>query len=313
MSATRLGEHTNIGGGTITANYDGVHKHHTTIGSNVHVGAGNLFVAPVEVGSGVTTGAGSVVRHDVPDDSMVYSENTQHVVEAGSRMGALNMPAVQDSIDAIRIAAAAADRMKATDLVAFDVTEPLAITDAMLVATASNERQVLAVAEEIEKDLYLKSGKRQPRSREGLTEGQWVLLDYGDFVIHSCIRNPATSTASNACGRIARASTCSLNIPRLPTKRPRKPRNNTYEHAFTFGCGRHVFVSGEIVFANFIIEKATEKEAVCLETSNLNTAAQYRSTFMPSLWCVMGAPPTMRNTACKADRHSTRRSGPMAG
>ena len=54
----------------------------------------------------------------------------------------------------------------------------------MLVATASNERQVLAVAEEIEKDLYLKSGKRQPRSREGLTEGQWVLLDYGDFVIH---------------------------------------------------------------------------------------------------------------------------------
>ena len=75
------GGHTNIGGGTITANYDGVHKHHTTIGSNVHVGAGNLFVAPVTVGDGVTTGAGSVVRHDVPSDSMVYSENTQHVVE----------------------------------------------------------------------------------------------------------------------------------------------------------------------------------------------------------------------------------------
>ena len=76
-----LGEHTNIGGGTITANYDGVHKNRTHIGSNVHVGAGNLFVAPVEVGDGVTTGAGSVVRHAVPDDSMVYSENTQHIVE----------------------------------------------------------------------------------------------------------------------------------------------------------------------------------------------------------------------------------------
>ncbi|WP_314686699.1 bifunctional UDP-N-acetylglucosamine diphosphorylase/glucosamine-1-phosphate N-acetyltransferase GlmU [uncultured Bifidobacterium sp.] len=76
-----LGEHTNVGGGTITANYDGVHKNHTRIGSGVHVGAGNLFVAPVEVGDGVTTGAGSVVRHDVPDGSMVYSENTQHVVE----------------------------------------------------------------------------------------------------------------------------------------------------------------------------------------------------------------------------------------
>ncbi|MCI1832190.1 MAG: bifunctional UDP-N-acetylglucosamine diphosphorylase/glucosamine-1-phosphate N-acetyltransferase GlmU [Bifidobacterium sp.] len=76
-----LGEHTNIGGGTITANYDGVHKNHTSIGSNVHVGAGNLFVAPVEVGDNVTTGAGSVVRHEVPDDSMVYSDNDQHVVK----------------------------------------------------------------------------------------------------------------------------------------------------------------------------------------------------------------------------------------
>lgn len=76
-----LGEHTNIGGGTITANYDGVHKHHTHIGSNVHVGAGNMLVAPVEVGDGATTGAGSVVRHTVPDNAMVYSENTQHVIE----------------------------------------------------------------------------------------------------------------------------------------------------------------------------------------------------------------------------------------
>ena len=41
-----------------------------------------------------------------------------------------------------------------------------------------------AVAEEIEKDLFLKCSGRQPRSREGLTEGQWVLLDYGDFVVH---------------------------------------------------------------------------------------------------------------------------------
>lgn len=76
-----VGDHTNIGGGTITANYDGVHKNHTHIGANVHVGAGNLFVAPVEVGDGVTTGAGSVIRHQVEDNAMVYSENTQHVVK----------------------------------------------------------------------------------------------------------------------------------------------------------------------------------------------------------------------------------------
>ena len=76
-----LGDHTNIGGGTITANYDGVHKNRTKIGAGCHVGAGNLFVAPVEVGDNVTTGAGSVLRHEVPSDSMVYSENTQHNVE----------------------------------------------------------------------------------------------------------------------------------------------------------------------------------------------------------------------------------------
>ncbi len=75
------------------------------------------------------------------------------------------MPAVQDSIDAIRIAAAAADRMKATDLVAFDVTEPLAITDAMLVATASNERQVLAVAKRSKRTCISKAASvnRVPR------------------------------------------------------------------------------------------------------------------------------------------------------
>lgn len=93
------------------------------------------------------------------------------------------MPALQSSIDAVRIAAAAADRVKAGDIVAFDVSDLLAITEIMMIASASNERQVLAVAEEVEKDLYLQAGL-SPRSREGLTEGQWVLLDYGDFVIH---------------------------------------------------------------------------------------------------------------------------------
>lgn len=94
------------------------------------------------------------------------------------------MPALESSVASLRIAAEAADRLKATDIVAFDVVDLLGITDAMMIAGASNERQVLAVAEEIEKDLYLKDGGRKARSREGLAEGQWVLLDFGDFVIH---------------------------------------------------------------------------------------------------------------------------------
>lgn len=94
------------------------------------------------------------------------------------------MAALESSVNAIRIAAAAADRLKATNIQAFDVSNLLGITDAMLVVSASNERQVLAVSEEIEKDLYLKDNKRKPISREGLELAQWVLLDFGDFVIH---------------------------------------------------------------------------------------------------------------------------------
>ncbi|MFR0557682.1 ribosome silencing factor RsfS [Pseudoscardovia radai] len=93
------------------------------------------------------------------------------------------MAAVQDSIDAVRIAAAAADSEKAEDMVAFDVSEPLAITDIFFLATGTSPRHVLAIAEEIEKQLYLAT-KRDPRQREGIEEGEWVLLDYGDFVVH---------------------------------------------------------------------------------------------------------------------------------
>jgi ribosome-associated protein len=94
------------------------------------------------------------------------------------------MTATQQSIASVRIAAAVADRLKAGDIAAYDVTVPVAITEIMLVVTASNERQVLAVAQEIEKDLYLKDGHREPLAREGLEEAQWVLLDFGDFVVH---------------------------------------------------------------------------------------------------------------------------------
>ena len=93
------------------------------------------------------------------------------------------MPAVQDSIDSVRIAAAAADRMKGEDIIAFDVTEPLAITDIFLIITGDNPRQVLSIAEEVEKQMHLQKGI-SPREREGVSEGQWILQDYGDFVVH---------------------------------------------------------------------------------------------------------------------------------
>jgi len=76
-----IGENSNIGAGTITANYDGVHKHPTTIGSDVKVGSDTVFVAPVTVGDGAYTGAGSVITKDVPDGALGVARGRQENVE----------------------------------------------------------------------------------------------------------------------------------------------------------------------------------------------------------------------------------------
>ena len=66
-----IGENTNIGAGTITCNYDGKNKHETHIGNNVKIGSDTMLVAPITVGDGASTGAGSVVTRDVPPESLV--------------------------------------------------------------------------------------------------------------------------------------------------------------------------------------------------------------------------------------------------
>jgi bifunctional UDP-N-acetylglucosamine pyrophosphorylase/glucosamine-1-phosphate N-acetyltransferase len=66
-----IGENTNIGAGTITCNFDGKQKHPTTIGNNVKIGSDTMLVAPVKVGDGAATGAGSVVTKDVDENSLV--------------------------------------------------------------------------------------------------------------------------------------------------------------------------------------------------------------------------------------------------
>jgi bifunctional UDP-N-acetylglucosamine pyrophosphorylase/glucosamine-1-phosphate N-acetyltransferase len=65
-----VGEDVNIGAGTITANYDGEHKHRTTIGDGAFIGSDTMLVAPVSIGKGARTSAGSVVTKDVPDGMM---------------------------------------------------------------------------------------------------------------------------------------------------------------------------------------------------------------------------------------------------
>lgn len=75
-----IGEHTNIGAGAITANYDDLAKHPTKIGSHVHSGSHTVFVAPVTVGDGAKTGAGTVVRKDVPPGALAITVASQRTM-----------------------------------------------------------------------------------------------------------------------------------------------------------------------------------------------------------------------------------------
>ena len=75
-----IGDHTNVGAASVTANYDGVNKHRTTIGSHVRIGADTMFVAPVTIGDGAFTGAGTVVRFDVPPGALAISANDQRTL-----------------------------------------------------------------------------------------------------------------------------------------------------------------------------------------------------------------------------------------
>ncbi|MBB4734635.1 bifunctional UDP-N-acetylglucosamine pyrophosphorylase/glucosamine-1-phosphate N-acetyltransferase [Micrococcus cohnii] len=75
-----IGEHTNIGCGNITANYDGVNKHRTVIGSHVRTGSNTVFTAPVTVADGAYTGAGAVVREDVPAGALALNQVSQRTI-----------------------------------------------------------------------------------------------------------------------------------------------------------------------------------------------------------------------------------------
>jgi ribosome-associated protein len=92
------------------------------------------------------------------------------------------MTATDHAVRLVHAAALAAADKLATDQLAFDVSEQLAITDAFLLATGANDRQVRAIVEEVEDKLRELDAK--PIRREGHRDGRWVLLDYGDVVIH---------------------------------------------------------------------------------------------------------------------------------
>lgn len=98
-----IGEQSNIGAATVFVNYDGISKHRTTIGSHARTGADNMFVAPVSVGDGAYTAAGSVITEDVPPGAMAVSRARQRNIAGWVRLRRAGTPAAE-------AARAAADR-----------------------------------------------------------------------------------------------------------------------------------------------------------------------------------------------------------
>jgi len=90
---------------------------------------------------------------------------------------------VKSSSDWAIIAAESAAEKKAENVVAIEVAELLVVTDFFVIATGKSDTQVKAIADEIEHGL-LERGGIKPIGREGISEGKWILLDYGDLVIH---------------------------------------------------------------------------------------------------------------------------------
>jgi ribosome-associated protein len=92
------------------------------------------------------------------------------------------MTATDHALTLVRAAASAAAEKLGQQVVAFDVSDQLAITDAFVLASASNDRQVKAIVDEVEDKLREIGAK--PVRREGERDGRWVLIDYGEIVVH---------------------------------------------------------------------------------------------------------------------------------
>lgn len=105
-------------------------------------------------------------------DGNAPKEENDHTVTASERATQL-----------VQIAAEAAAEKLADNIIAYDVSDQLVITDAFVLCSAANDRQVRSIVDEIEKRLREDAGAK-PIRREGEREGRWVLLDYADIIVH---------------------------------------------------------------------------------------------------------------------------------
>jgi bifunctional UDP-N-acetylglucosamine pyrophosphorylase/glucosamine-1-phosphate N-acetyltransferase len=99
-----IGEHSNIGASSVFVNYDGVAKHHTIVGSHVRTGSDTMFIAPVTIGDGAYTGAGTVIRRNVPPGALAVSGGPQRILDGwvlGHRPGTAAAQAARRALDAV--------------------------------------------------------------------------------------------------------------------------------------------------------------------------------------------------------------------
>ncbi|WP_216893837.1 bifunctional UDP-N-acetylglucosamine diphosphorylase/glucosamine-1-phosphate N-acetyltransferase GlmU [Nocardia alni] len=99
-----IGEYSNIGASSVFVNYDGVNKHHTTVGSHVRTGSDTMFIAPITVGDGVYSGAGTVLRRNVPPGALAVSGGAQRNIEGWVQRNRPGTAAAQAAAEAIAAA-----------------------------------------------------------------------------------------------------------------------------------------------------------------------------------------------------------------
>ena len=97
-----VGEESNIGASSVFVNYDGVNKHHTTVGSHVRTGSDTMFIAPVTVGDGAYSGAGTVIREDVPPGALAISGGRQRNIEGWVQAKRPGTPAALAAEEALK-------------------------------------------------------------------------------------------------------------------------------------------------------------------------------------------------------------------
>ena len=128
------------------------------------------------------------IREPAPPMTSISREETAHLARlARIDLGPDELDHLATQLDAIveyvaRVSEVAADDKLATTIVGIDVSEQLALTDVFVIVSASSDRQVNSLVDEVEDQLRLKGAK--PLRREGERDGRWVLLDFGDIVVH---------------------------------------------------------------------------------------------------------------------------------